>query len=205
MTYSKLYVHPASCEIGSSGLTDLAHLSWVVLGRRDDSNNPAMGAIEERTLCLLVVIDKIFLRMQGSCITLIFSCIQNPLIRRLASKTRAGWWQRNLSGHIHSEHRNSFYFSFKHRLPGSRSVFKYLCFVCVFCLFVRIKLSFFRSPLETQIHLNSECGQRFRFISYLNLISYTDVNQQSLLANSLPQMENFRWSAPDRQYPKEFL
>lgn len=80
-----------------------------------------------------------------------------------------------------------------------------LCFVCVFCLFVRIKLSFFRSPLETQIHLNSECGQRFRFISYLNLISYTDVNQQSLLANSLPQMENFPWSAPDRQYPKEFL
>lgn len=55
----------------------------------------------------------------------------------------------------------------------------------------RIKLSFFRTPLETEIHLNSGLGQSFRFRSYFSLIFFTEPNHQSFLAGSLPQLEYF--------------
>ena len=62
--------------------------------------------------------------MQISYVSLTFSCIQNPLKRTLASKTRASLeeavWSQMQGAQIH------FYFSFKHWLPGSGSVFKYL-------------------------------------------------------------------------------
>jgi len=61
----------------------------------------------------------------------------------------------------------------------------------MFSFGARIKLSFFRTPLETQIFLNSGCNQSFRFRSYFSLISFTEANHQSFLAGNPPQLEYF--------------
>lgn len=100
---------------------DCTQLSSTVLGRRAQCKNPAVVWLKQEPF----ISSSSGARAGWICsyVSLTFSCIQNPLKRTVVNKAgltlEEAFWSQIQGAQIY------FYLSFKHWLPGSRSVFKH--------------------------------------------------------------------------------